>query len=392
MKLSKILFLILIMLLGVKSGYTADCSKYQACDIRIRDFIPVGHNMVTMHGMKYCDDLTIMRLDLTTGSFNETLGVLDGGCSVYWVVGADWARDRVFFNIWKGNDIYAVTLKTGKVIGVLKDITELDNIIISPDGAVIYVQTGDYWTKIYNGATYNMITTTAQYRIESSFLGYTGVFTKDSKYLYAMAPNYNGIVKVDTHTGNVLKTMNTIPFEGKDASFNLFDLTVSNDPATIDTVYAVVTKFYRPIRTAPYEVYVYNTYTGGLSVSIPVGGSLRAQFKFSPDNKYLLATLYNSPYYTGEVDVYSIATGKLTAKMVTGTVTQIYPSSSIIAWSNDNTFIYNTGQKLIYFDILQNKIVKELSIIKPWEKPCWKPVDTVHASCGDWEKQAEKLK
>ena len=50
-----------------------------------------------------------------------------------------------------------------------------------------------------------------------------------------------------------------------------------------------------------------------------------------------------------------------------------YSTGAIISWANDHTFIYNTTQKLIYFDIKQNKIVKELSIIRPWEKPGWKP-------------------
>ncbi len=398
MRLSKIIFLSLIVLFAAKSVYAAECPKYKACNNMIGDLVLVGHNRDIEHGMEYCDDWTIMKLNLTTGIFSQALGVFNSYCSIYGaIIKADWEHNIMFVNSkLVNNDVYVVSLKTGKVMGVLKNVISvgfyINKIIVSPDGAVIYVQTdnddtGGYDTKIYNGTTYSMITTTTQYQLQSAFMESIGVFTKDSKYLYAVAPDYKGIVEVDAHTGNVLKTINTIPFEGIAASFDLYYLTVSDDPAVIDNGYAVV----RLNNQLPY--YVYNISNEGVSMSISVNLPLPRQFKFSSDNKNLLVAFYNNTnIYTGEVDVYSIATGKLVDKLVTGTTSQIFPSSSIISWANDYIFIYNTGQKLIYFNIIQNKIVKELPIIKPWETPCWKPVDIVHASCSDWKKQAEKLK
>ena len=119
--------------------------------------------------------------------------------------------------------------------------------------------------------------------------------------------------------------------------------------------------------------YIYNISTGGLSPSIATN-TTQAKFNLSPDNKYLTVDAQTLSNYVvvslGQVNVYDTSTGNKIAGL---TITPNTGKGAIISWSDDHTFIYNTTQQLIYFDIKQNKIIKQIPIIRPWEKPGWKP-------------------
>ncbi len=96
-------------------------------------------------------------------------------------------------------------------------------------------------------------------------------------------------------------------------------------------------------------------------------------FNLSPDNDYLTVdgqSFTNGTFVSlGQVNVYNTTTGNKVAGL---TITQNTGKGAIISWPDDHTFIYNTTQKLIYFDIKQNKIIKQIPIIRPWEKPGWR--------------------
>jgi len=289
-----------------------------------------------------------------------------------------------------GYSIPAITLSTGQVAGILKlNISPDANMdefqaepFISPDGSVIYISYIDdtLTTMAFNAVMYTSITTTTEYNLSEG-----ASFSKDSKYLYTNSIDATKLVKVNAYTGAIIKRtapLNTI------ISGNVVRAKLFHDSHAVLAILG-----YKDV-----YVYVYDIDTGGLSPSMPAGYTYT--YNLSPDDTYLTIEPYElvkdhtgavvEKNYPGIVNIYNVATGRKVAGMnislptypvvgglggynINGKALTNYSTGAIISWANDHTFIYNTTQKLIYFDILKNKIIKELPIIRPWEKPGWKP-------------------
>ncbi len=286
--------------------------------------------------------------------------------------------------------ITAINLNTGQVIGTLQLNISPDadmnvfqpELFVSPDGAVIYVSYTDDgpYVDVFNGVMYTHITTTTEYNLSEG-----ASFAKDSKYLYTNSIDATKLVKVDAYTGAVIKRtapLNTI------ISSNVVRAKLFHDSHAVLAILG-----YKDV-----YVYVYDIDTGGLSPSMPAGYTYT--YNLSPDDTYLTIEPYAwvkdhtgagaEKNYTGIVNIYNVATGQKVAGMnislptypivmglggynINGKAVTSYSTGAIISWPNDHTFIYNTTQKLIYFDIKQNKVIKQLPIVRPWEQAGWKP-------------------
>ena len=283
-----------------------------------------------------------------------------------------------------------IDLNTGKVAGTFTlDVpagTDMNafqpEMFVSPDGAVIYVSYTDDgpYIDVFNGVMYTHITTTTEYNLSDG-----ASFSKDSKYLYTNSIDATKLVKVDAYTGAVIKRtapLNTIIHS------NVVRAKLFHDSHAVLAILG-----YKDV-----YVYVYDIDTGGLSPSMPAGYPYT--YNLSSDDTYLAIEPYEwvkdhtgggvEKNYPGIVNVYNVATGQKVAGMnislptypvagglggynIDGKAVTSYSIGAIISWANDHTFIYNTTQQLIYFDIKQNKIIKQIPIIRPWEQKGWMP-------------------
>ncbi len=80
--------------------------------------------------------------------------------------------------------------------------------------------------------------------------------------------------------------------------------------------------------------------------------------QLSPNKQWVVQDTVNHTH----LDVYNVNTGE---KVIGFTISSTTGKGAVLAWANDHTFIYNTTQQLIYFDIKQNKVIKQLPIIRP---------------------------
>jgi len=294
------------------------------------------------------DTWIIEKLDLGIGVFN-TVSILKGCAKYAFAPQFDLTHMLMFATEKYNYTIDVVSLSTGTVAGTFTlDVspgTDVDafqpELIVSPDGSRIFVSWEDgpdytYVTEVFDGKTYRKIVKYASSLAISSF-------SNDGKYAYLIGLKKDWNVPVlDLSTMQMLKAIplpDTVRgmIEGNQFASNIV--------------------FYK---YNPTVSYMYNIDTGALSVSIPTHEGCDNSF-LSPKATWLLCA------GKSQVDAYNISTGNWAAVFTTTT------EGAIISWANDHTFIYNTTQKLIYFDIKQNKIIKELPIIRPWEKPGWKP-------------------
>ena len=327
-------------------------------------------------------------LNLNSGIY-ETVGQYPWNLG--YSIAYDLSHNRVFTNeTVNPTTFHAISVLDMKVAGTftLSVPADIDmnafqpELFVSPDGAVIYVSYTDDgpYVDVFNGVMYTHITTTTEYDLSGG-----ASFSKDSKYLYTNTIDATKIVKVNAYTGAIIKhtaPLNTI------IKSNVVRAKLFHDSHAVLAILG-----YKDV-----YVYVYDIDTGGLSPSMPAGYTYT--YNLSPDDTYLTIEPYewikdhtgsgSEKNYPGIVNVYNVATGQKVAGMnislptyplvgvmgpysINGQTVTSYSTGAIISWPDDHTFIYNTTQKLIYFDITQNKIIKELLIIRPWEQKGWKP-------------------
>ena len=310
---------------------------------------------------KYCDRWTgepwvFEKLDINTGVY-ETVGVLHNAPKWYPEAVSFPANIAILDNDGPGLSFDVVSLSTMKVIGkITVDVspgTDLVDtgayIIISPDGSRIFVNWNDgpndtLVTEVFDGNTYKKI-------IKYSSALIIGGFSNDGRYAYLINSVYSGIEwKISVLELSTMQITKVIQLPDS-IKWYLIGNTLQEFGHQFDSNIAFHKK---------QVSYVYNINNGALSVSIPTRGDCDNSF-LSPKATWLLCA------GKSQVDAYNISTGNWAAVFTTTT------EGAIISWANDHTFIYNTTQKLIYFDIKQNKIIKELPIIRPWEKKGWKP-------------------
>ena len=330
----------------------------------------------------------IEKLDPTTGIFN-TISILKGCWKYAYAPQFDLTNMLMLATEKYTPTIDVISLTTGKVAGTFTlDVPATDmnafqpELFVSPDGSVIYISYIDdtLTTMAFNSVMYTPITTTTEYNLSEG-----AAFSKDSKYLYTNSIDATRLVKVNTYTGAIIKRtapLNTI------INSNVVRAKLFHDSHAVLAILG-----YKDV-----YVYVYDIDTGGLSPSMPAGYTYT--YNLSPDDTYLAIEPYEwvkdragggvEKNYPGIVNVYNVSTGQKSAGMnislptypvggglggynIDGKAVTSYSTGAIISWLDDHTFIYNTTQKLIYFDIKQNKIIKQIPIIRPWEKPGWKP-------------------
>ncbi len=373
--IKKIQFLIIVM--GVIMVMSKNAfSEWKGC---IYDYARTGEeNHITVVIGKFCGpgspaELVIEKLDLSTGAY-ETVNVLHNPPR-FGVAAVNFpANIAILDNNRYGVSYDVISLSTMKVLGkITVDVspeTDLENtgayMILSPDGSRIFVNWDDgpketLVTEVFDSNTFKKI---AKY---SSAL-IIGGFSNDGRYAYLVnTGNEQKISVLDLSTIQISKVIQ-LPELTKHMSMGN---TIKEWGDHFDSNIA----FHRGQVS-----YVYSIDTGALSVSIPTHEECNNSY-LSPKADWMIcvANWLLSGGKT-QVDIYNVTTGKW-AETFSPPVDKVeeyvkgHPlaEGAIISWPNDHTFIYNTTQKLIYFDIKQNKIVKELPIIMPWEKPGWKP-------------------
>jgi len=339
--------------------------------------------------VKYCesdwnptyDTWIIEKLDLSTGIY-ETVGVLHNAPKWYPEAVSFPANIAILDNDGQGLSFDVISLSTMKVIGKItvdvqssgEDLCQIQgesSSLISPDGtrvAIPYIPNEQkdctQAIAIYDLKTYKLINTL--YNIS------LGKFSSDGKFLYAYStppkfplPIGRNLYLINTSTGKIVSqlditTINVYPDLEKDywigryaengkivKIFQLKDVNANGSPLFL---YNMETKATTPTITTDW-------YCEEGKPGLP---------DLSPGAKWWIAD--NARH--NHVDIYDVSTGN---KVAGFNISDSTGKGAIISWANDHTFIYNTTQKLIYFDILKNKIIKELPIIRPWEKPGWKP-------------------
>jgi len=297
----------------------------------------------------YCKSTGLIRLDTTTGAY-KVIGIFPKKCNKSSAEAVSFpANIAIMDNNGAGLSYNVVSLSTMKIVGkITVDVSPGTNpddseayIIISPDGSRIFVewQDGkDYTpvTEVFDGRTYKKITKYSPSLVISSF-------SNDGKYAYLIGLKKDWNIPVlDLSTMQMSKAI-PLPDTMKGMiEGNQFESNI------------VFYKYKPPVS------YIYNIDTRALSVSIPTHEDCDNSY-LSPKASWLLCKGKN------QIDAYNTSTGKWAAMFTTT------GKGAIISWADDHTFIYNTTQKLIYFNILKNKIVKELPIIRPWKKKGWKP-------------------
>ena len=307
------------------------------------------------------DTWLIEKLNPTTGIFN-TVSILKGCWKYAYAPQFDLTNMLMLATEKYSPTIDVISLTTGKVAGTFTvDVspgTDMDvfqpNLAVSPDGSRIVIcwedgEDYDNVCEIFNGNTFKSIIKITG--IGDQWNNQSISFSRDSKFIYAAS----GLTvdTIDPSTGNIIKSV--LP-------------NVINKPGSIFLFHS------HAIYSLKDNVaYVYNIRTGGLSPSIPTN-TYYGNFNLSPDNDYLTVdgqSFTNGTFVSlGQVNVYNTTTGNKVAGL---TITQNTGKGAIVSWPDDHTFIYNTTQQLIYFDIKQNKIIKQIPIIRPWEQKGWMP-------------------
>ena len=293
----------------------------------------------------------------------------------------------IIMNDEPGLNFDVVSLSTMKVFAKItvdvqswgEDLCQIrgeSSALISPDGtrvAIPYIPNEQkdctQAIAIFDLKTYKLVNTL--YNIS------LGEFSSDSKFLYAYStsrkvalPIGRNLYLIDTSTGKIVSqldvtTINVFPNLDKDywigryaedgkviKIFQFKDVNTNGSPSFL---YNMDTKAATPtITTIRYVC----TGEGSWSQCLP---------HLSPSAAWWVA--YNAQH--NHIDIYAVSTGNKVAGFDISSPTG---KGAIISWPDGHTFIYNTTQKLIYFDIKQNKIIKELLIIRPWEQKGWRPV------------------
>jgi len=400
--IKKIQFLIIVIGVLMIIGKNA-FSEWKGC---IYDYAITGEETyIPVIIGKFCGpgaptELVIEKLNLSTGVY-ETVGVLHNPPRFGIEAVSFPANIAILDNDGPGLSFDVVSLFTMKVIGkITVDVspgTDMDafppTLKVSPDGSRIYVN-----GEIFDGHTYKVINKNTQF-----YENFT--FSPDSKLIYHIdyidVANNKTIPQIDVfdaYTGNIVSKIDSRKFLNAYPTLPI-DLSNKHPNPGYPFIEKVVNGEFVPVvvHTPPNFIgYMYDIKTEAVSPTVTVLGyspmlSDNGKWWIVEPHEVVLdrTSAISAINYLGKVDVYEVATGNKVAEMnitlpayplgVMGpystngkTVTQ-YSTGAIISWANDHTFIYNTTQKLIYFDIKQNKIIKELPIIRPWEKPGWKP-------------------
>ncbi len=306
----------------------------------------------------------IAKLNMNSGVY-ETIGMYP--FNIGYMVAADLSHNRIFTEE-AGNllTFHAISISDMKVVGTFtldtSSGTDLDafqpNLVVSPDGSRIVAswQDGPNYIntiEIFDGKKFKSI-------VKLDFI--MGNISKDGKYLYSQtSPRPNGriLYTVDLNTGRVISQFDLNIIDaysnldrkgwggrpiGNGDFWGLGGISRLDNHMLIDFIYNPVTKGVSPTITSYYsKERVYN----------------------SPNVKWWIKDVGHK-----EIDIYDIWSGN---KIGGFSISDSTDNGTIINWPNDHTFIYNTTQQLIYFDINQNKGIKELPIIRPWEQKGWKP-------------------
>ena len=302
----------------------------------------------------------VEKLNLNNGIY-ETVGQYPDNLG--FSIAYDLSHNRVFTNETINlTTFYAISVSDMKVAATFTvDVspgTDMNlfqpNLTVSPDGSRIVIcwEDGENYAnicEIFNGNTFKSIIKITG--IGDQWNNKSISFSRDSKFIYGAS----GLTvdTIDPSTGNIIKSIL---------------------PHVINKSGSIFLSHSHAIYSLKNNVaYVYNIQTGGLSPSIPTN-TYYGNFNLSPDNAYLTVdgqSFTNGAFVSlGQVNVFNTSTGNKVAGL---TITQNTGKGAIISWPDDHTFIYNTTQKLIYFDIKQNKITKQIPIIRPWEQKGWKP-------------------
>lgn len=295
------------------------------------------------------DTWIIEELNPATGIFN-TVSIVNGCAKYAFAPQFDLTNMLMFATEKYTPTIDVIFLTTGKVAGTFTvDVspgTDMDDFIgdlrmlISPDGSRIFVNNGD----VFDGKTYKKITQLSPPRLPMGGNIQWDNFSEDNKYAYLIGTRKDWSISVmDLSTLQIIKT---IKMPDSTKGMTLIELYGSN------VIFS---------KQKEHVSYVWNIRTGALSASIPTNEDCDPSV-LSPKASWLLC----SEKY--KIDAYEISSGNWAAAF-----TEVTKPGAIISWPDDHTFIYNTTQQLIYFDIKQNKIIKQIPIIRPWEKPGWKP-------------------
>jgi len=418
--IKKIQFLIIVIGVLMIIGKNA-FSEWKGC---IYDYAITGEETyIPVIIGKFCGpgaptELVIEKLDLSTGVY-DTIVVLHNAPKWYPEAVSFPANIAIFDNNGAGLSFDVVSLSTMKVIGkITVDVQSSgDNLcqiqgessaLISPDGtrvAIPYIPNEQkdctQAIAIYDLKTYKLINTLYNIKLDrfssdGKFL--YGAATPIENYLYIINPSDGKILsKLDLHSidptiyrgakgvsgwwyvedGKLIKIGLQTNFKGNMPFSDRTSITFLYNPETKATTPTITTDWYWDVSEGrpglpdlspgakwwivePHEVVLDST--SAISASNCLGKV--DVYEVATGNKVAEMNITLPAYPLGVMGPYSTNNGK--------TVTQ-YSTGAIISWANDHTFIYNTTQKLIYFDILKNKIIKELPIIRPWEKKGWKP-------------------
>lgn len=386
MKVTKILSIIYLVLVFVfamrQTAYSDKCTwkTYTPPDIIWAELcdscLSLGH--------PYCKSSALTKLDLATGVY-KLIGVFtkdEGGTEAV----SFPANIAVLENDEPGLSYNIVSLSTMKVLGKItvdvqswgEDLCQIrgeSSALISPDGtrlAIPYIPNEQkdctQAIAIFDLKTYKLINTLYNMAL--------GEFSSDGKFLYAYStptkvqlPIGRNLYLIDTSTGKIVTqldvtTLIVYPNLDKDYWIGRY----AEDGKVIKIFQ------FKDVSTNGSPSFLYNMDTKAATPTIiTVGYSCAGEGSWSqclphlsPGANWWIADNVQH----NQITIYNVSTGSKVAGFMISLSTG---KGAIISWANDHTFIYNTTQKLIYFDIKQNKIVKELPIIRPWEKKGWKP-------------------
>ncbi len=340
MKTIKIIVLVFILIFSSKElVYGEECKYGSIFSTEIYNWAVIS---------KYCNGLNTAwreypwvfeELDVNTGTYN-TIGFFDpSNCDINTRPVIDLQNKIAFFFSRDSFNINIVSISNGKILGQLKpdistDINSIRNWMINPDGSRLLIawENGKDLTptiEIFDTKTYkltNKLTTIPINGLINAGLSNDGGSLYETDWL------------INQSTGNwiSLKIWNKVHCEGN-IEFNNKVLAYNLQTGK---------KFITTLSALPEQ----RNYLPGLS----------------PTNEWLV----RDSCKVNSLDIYNVNT----EKKVTGlTISSSTNKGSVLSWPNDHTFIYNTTQQLIYFDIKQNKVIKELPIVRPWEQVGWKP-------------------
>ena len=317
----------------------------------------------------------VEKLNLNSGIY-ETVGQYPWNLG--YSIAYNLSHNRIFTNeTINPTTFHAISISDMKVAGTFtldisssgENVCQLEGepFLIDPNGSRIAVsnisdeKNCTQAIEIFDLNTYKPVNTLYNMSLDE--------FSSDGKLLYTYSKTM-GITKyiylINPSNGSTLKT---ISLKEIDKGVKL----VSKVVGDVNGDLVLISEQKRDSAgTVTSTIFSYNIDTGIVSPKI-VPGSYGAS-EFGDNGKYIVfdaLTVSNAAIVSrGWVHVYDTSTGNKIAGL---TITQNTGKGAIISWPDDHTFIYNTTQKLIYFDIKQNKIIKELPIIRPWEQKGWKP-------------------